>query len=362
MSKTFLVMAGGTGGHVYPALAAAEALRQNGARVVWLGSAGGMEERIIGNTDIPMQLLSIGGLRGKGVMTLIKAPLNLLRALWQAYKVYRREHPDCVLGMGGFAAGPGGIVAMLTRTPLVIHEQNAIAGMTNRWLAKWAKTVLQAFPGAFTGKEIVGKDKVHTVGNPVRQELTTLASPKERGIGSRRPTVVVLGGSRGAQALNEIVPAAMAKIEEHDRPAVIHQAGAGKEESCRALYEQSGVDAQVFDFLHDMRDIYEKADLVICRAGALTLTELTAVGVGAILVPYPYAVDDHQTANARYLEQAGAAIIFQQAELTVDKLASSISQLLAQPERLLDMADKANQLAQPEATQSVVRYCLEACA
>ncbi|WP_020409310.1 undecaprenyldiphospho-muramoylpentapeptide beta-N-acetylglucosaminyltransferase [Hahella ganghwensis] len=357
MQKTFLVMAGGTGGHVYPALAAAQALQQRGARVVWLGSAGGMEERIIGNTDIPMQLLSIGGLRGKGLLILVKAPLNLLRALWQAYKVYRRELPDCVLGMGGFAAGPGGIVAMLTRTPLVIHEQNAIAGMTNRWLAKWARTVLQAFPGAF-----IGKGNVHTVGNPVRAELASLPAPVERGVGKREPTVVILGGSRGALALNEMVPAALAKIGEEQRPAIIHQAGAGKEEACQALYRELKVEAQVFDFLLDMQDIYARADLVICRAGALTLTELTAVGVGAILVPYPYAVDDHQTANARYLEQAGAAIIFQQAELTVDKLADSISQLLAQPEKLQEMADKARELAQPEATQDVVRYCLEACA
>ena len=357
MSKTFLVMAGGTGGHVYPALAAAQELRAQGARVVWLGSVGGMEERIIANTDIPLRLLSISGLRGKGLLTLVKAPLNLARALWQAYQVYRQEHPDCVLGMGGFAAGPGGILAMLTRTPMVIHEQNAIAGLTNRWLAKWAKVVLQAFPGAFSAA-----NKVHTVGNPVRKELANLPEPGQRDIGERAPTVVILGGSRGALALNEMVPAAFGKLEAGQRPRIIHQAGAGKEQECRERYDTEGVKAEVFDFLHDMTAIYEQADLVICRAGALTLTELTAVGIGAILVPYPYAVDDHQTANARYLEAAGAAIIFQQADLSVDLLAKTISEMLSQPQRLLHMAVKARQLAQPEATQMVAQYCMEACA
>ncbi len=357
MNKTFLVMAGGTGGHVYPALAAAQELRAQGARVVWLGSVGGMEERIIANTDIPMRLLSIGGLRGKGLATLVKAPLNLMRALWQAYQIYREEHPDCVLGMGGFAAGPGGILAMLTRTPLVIHEQNAISGLTNRWLAKWAKVVLQAFPGAFATDA-----KVHTVGNPVRRELAELPAPDQRQVGERAPTVVILGGSRGALALNEMVPPAFAKLAETQRPKIIHQAGAGKEQECRALYQSQGVEAEVFDFLHDMTAIYEQADLVICRAGALTLTELTAVGVGAILVPYPYAVDDHQTANARYLETAGAAIIFQQADLSVDLLANTISEMLSQPRKLLEMAEKARQLAQPEATRKVAQFCMEACA
>jgi len=356
MTKTFLVMAGGTGGHVYPALAAAQELKAQGVRVVWLGSVGGMEERIIANTDIPLRLLSIGGLRGKGILTLVKAPLNLARALWQACQVYRQEHPDCVLGMGGFAAGPGGILAMLTRTPMVIHEQNAISGLTNRWLARWAKVVLQAFPGAFAEA-----NKVHTVGNPVRRELMELSDPAQRNIGERAPTVVILGGSRGALALNEMVPMAFGKIAAELRPLIIHQAGAGKEQECQALYDAAGVKAEVFDFLHDMTSIYAQADLVICRAGALTLTELTAVGIGAILVPYPYAVDDHQTANARFLESAGAAIILQQADLSVDILAKTISKMLSQPQKLRDMAVKARQLAQPDATRKVVQFCMEAC-
>ncbi|MBU6951810.1 undecaprenyldiphospho-muramoylpentapeptide beta-N-acetylglucosaminyltransferase [Hahella sp. HN01] len=355
--KTFLVMAGGTGGHVYPALASALALREQGAKVVWLGARGGMEERIISRTDIPMRLITIGGLRGKGAAALLMAPVNLMRALWQAFSVFRKEKPDCVLGMGGFASGPGGIVACLTGTPLVIHEQNAIAGMTNRWLARGARYVLEAFPQTFAQAQ-----SVVTVGNPVRDELAALPSPQERGIGSRKPTLLILGGSRGALALNEAAPKAIAALPEALRPRIVHQAGEGKDQACRELYASLGVEAEVHDFLQDMASVYANADLALCRAGALTLAELCTVGLGALLAPYPHAVDDHQTANARHLEQAGAAKIFQQDHLTVERLAETLTSLLGQPQKLLEMANAARTLAKPEATREVVKYCWEACA
>ena len=359
MTKTFLVMAGGTGGHVYPALAAAHGLIDKGYRVVWLGSKGGMEERIVGKTDIPVRLISIGGLRGKGWKTLLVAPFNLVRALWQTYGVYRREAPDCVLGMGGFAAGPGGLIAWLMARPLVIHEQNAVAGMTNRWLSRWAKTVLQAFPGTFDGG-LANKDKVYTVGNPVREDLLNIRSPAERGFGQQRPSLLILGGSRGAQVLNEIVPQALALIPEAARPLVVHQAGENKDQACAALYEQLGVAAEVKDFITDMAAEYDRADLVVCRAGALTLAELNSVGRGAVLVPYPLAVDDHQTENARYLVNAGAAVLMPQSELKAELLTRIVQELMNDPSRLQDMAEKARGLAQPDATRKVVKHCIEA--
>ncbi len=360
MSKTFLVMAGGTGGHIYPALAAAQELQAKGARVVWLGSRGGMEEGIVGKTGIPLQLLSVAGLRGKGFLDTMLGPLRLLRSLWQAFRVYRRELPDCVLGMGGFASGPGGLMALLTGTPLVIHEQNAIPGMTNSWLSKWAKRILQAFPDTFrfTSRR---SERVFTVGNPVRKDLMDLPSPEDRNIGNRKPNILILGGSRGAKTLNELVPEALAKLPEDIQPTVQHQAGAGKDRECRELYASLGYEAEVTAFIENMRDAYAQADLVICRAGALTLSELACVGVAAVLVPYPYAVDDHQTANAKVLVNSGAAVLIQERDVTAGDLARLIRKLITSPSDLLRMADQARSQAQPDATQVVVRHCIEAC-
>lgn len=359
MTKTFLIMAGGTGGHVYPALAAADELVAQGGKVVWLGSVGGMEARIVGNTDIPMHLILVKGLRGQGLLTKVMAPSKLLRALWQTFFVFRRVRPDCVLGMGGFAAGPGGLMAVMLNKPLVIHEQNAIPGMTNRWLCKWAKFVLQAFPQTFA-KGLTDPDRVHTVGNPVRRDLVSFASPESRGVGTRKPSLLILGGSRGAQALNEIVPKALALMPENLRPEVVHQAGEGKDQKCRELYQELNVAVQVVAFVTDMARQYQRADLVICRAGALTLAELAMVGLGAVLVPYPYAVDDHQTANASYMVEAQAARLLPQQNLSADSLMRTLSELMSCPQKLLEMAKRAAQLAKPGATASVVSYCLQA--
>jgi len=352
-------MAGGTGGHVYPALAAADELVAQGGKVAWLGSVGGMEARIVGNTDIPLHLILVKGLRGKGLLTRVTAPVKLLRALWQTFFVFRRVRPDCVLGMGGFAAGPGGLMAVMLNKPLVIHEQNAIPGMTNRWLCKWAKCVLQAFPQTF-GKGLADSDRIHTVGNPVRRDLVNFASPESRGVGCRQPSVLILGGSRGAQALNEIVPKALALMPENLRPEVVHQAGEGKDQTCRQLYQELDVAAQVVAFVNDIASQYQRADLVICRAGALTLAELTAVGLGAVLVPFPHAVDDHQTANASYMVEAQAARLIPQQHLTAESLMDTLCELMGCPQELLEMAKRAAQLAKPEATASVARFCLEA--
>lgn len=354
--KTFLIMAGGTGGHVFPALACALALREQQAQVHWLGSQNGMEAEIVARAGLPMSLISVQGLRGKGRLALLTAPFRLTQALIQALMVVRRVRPDCVLGMGGFASGPGGMAAWLLRRPLVIHEQNAIAGYTNRILARFARFVLEAFPGSF--------DKgVATVctGNPVRADIAAIAEPAER-LASREglPRLLVLGGSRGAAAINDMVPRALALMPREQRPQVIHQAGRGQYEQTRQLYAELGVDAEVKPFIEDMKEAYAWADLALCRSGALTLAELCCAGLGSILVPYPHAVDDHQTANARYLEQNQAAILMPQAQLTPALLAQRLKQLLGDRQRLMNMAQAARRLAQPEATAAVVHYCLEA--
>lgn len=355
MSHRFLIMAGGTGGHVFPALATAQALRAAGHDVAWLGSRGGMEARLVGDRDIPLYLIDISGLRGKGGLTRLAAPLQLARALWQALAVVRRVRPHCVLGMGGFAAGPGGLAAWLLRRPLVIHEQNAIAGMTNQWLSRLAEITLEAFPGAFGGKTVT-----RCTGNPVRQDLTGIAPPAERVGHGERLKLLVLGGSRGARAINEVVPEALGLIEAAQQPEVRHQCGADHLETTRASYSEAGVTAEVVPFIEDMAEAYGWADLVVCRAGALTLAELACVGVGSILVPFPHAVDDHQTANARYLSDGGAALLVPQSQLDVEGLAREIRRLGDDRGALRTMAEKARALAVPDATDRVVNYCLEA--
>ncbi len=355
-AKRFLIMAGGTGGHVFPALATAQRLEEKGHEVVWLGSRGGMEQRLVSQHGIRINSIAVSGMRGKGRLTLLMAPVRLAYAIMQALVVVRREKPDCVLGMGGFVAGPGGVAAWLLRKPLVVHEQNAIAGLTNRWLSRFASLTLEAFSGAF-GNGVVTR----RTGNPVRQDLVTLDPPAQRMAHRTGPIrLLVIGGSRGARKLNTVVPGALSRILSEQRPQVWHQAGEGNEESTRARYEDLQVEANVAAFIEDMAEAYTWADLVICRAGALTVTELCAVGLGAILVPFPHAVDDHQTANAQGLVKGGAALLMAEEELTEASLEKVIFPLLEERAKLLEMAGKARSMAVPDATDRVVNYCLEA--
>ncbi len=355
-SKRFLIMAGGTGGHVFPALATARLLQARGHQVHWLGSSGGMEVRLIGETDIPISLITISGLRGKGGLTLLAAPFNIVRGLAQALAVVRSVKPDCVIGMGGFVTGPGGVAAWLTRTPLLVHEQNAIAGMTNRILAGFAKTVMEAFPNSF-GTKVVTR----CTGNPVRDDMAHMTPPDERMAGREGALrVLVVGGSLGAQAINSCVPQALARMPVDARPTVRHQCGERNLDATREAYESAGVEASVEAFISEMAAAYSWADIIICRAGALTIAELCAAGLGAILVPFPHAVDDHQTKNAEQMVQVKAAMLIPQNKLTADILAETLTDLRADRGRVQEMARAARSLARPDATERVVNYCLEA--
>jgi len=349
-----LIMAGGTGGHVFPALAVADELRQRGIPVVWLGTRAGIEARLVPAAGYPIEWLSVSGLRGKKMMTLVLAPLKLLQACWQASAVIRRHKPSAVLGMGGFASGPGGLVAWLSRKPLLIHEQNAVPGLTNKLLAKVAGVVMQAFPSAFGSQAT-------TLGNPVRESICHLALPKDRLSSHQgRLRVLVIGGSLGAVKLNEVIPQALNKISIDARPEVIHQTGLKNLDTARAVYQQNNVEAKVDAFIDDMAQVYDWADLVICRAGAMTVFELAAAGVASILVPYPYAVDDHQTANALYLQEAGAAIIKQQSELDSEWLVNTLNDFMKNRNRLLQMANAARALAIPASAKQIADLCLDA--
>ncbi len=354
-SRPILVMAGGTGGHVYPALAVARALQAHSREIVWLGTRRGLEARIVPAAGIDMEWISVKGLRRKGLLALILAPLQLGWALIQSLAVILRRRPAAVLGMGGFASGPGGVAAWLTRRPLLIHEQNAAAGMTNRLLARLARVVLQAFPGSFNPKITA-----LTVGNPVREEIAAVASPSIRyGDRTGPMRLLVLGGSLGALALNETVPAALALIDAEVRPAVRHQCGERTLTTARAAYDESGVEVELLPFIDDMAEAYAWADLVVCRAGALTVAELCAAGVPAIFVPYPSAVDDHQTANARPMSEAGAALTIQQSDLTASNLAATLREWLQSRAILMQRAEKARSLSRPDALNRITALCLE---
>lgn len=349
-----MITAGGTGGHVYPGLAVARALIAQGIPVVWMGTRTGLEARVIPEAGIEVAWLDANGLRGKGWQTLLLAPVNLLRALWQSLHIMRKYQPAAVLGMGGFVAGPGGLVAALMGKPVVIHEQNAVAGLTNKLLTKVSRRVLEGFPGTFASAS-----KVMATGNPVRLDIASLPAPLER-LADRddEPVhVLVVGGSLGAQALNHIVPQALAQMDAAQRPQVRHQAGVKNLEDARKQYQAAGVEAEVMAFIDDMAEAYAWADLVICRAGALTIAELAAAGVAAILVPFPYAVDDHQTANAKYLADNGAALLLQQRDLTPAGLAAQLQQLCADRAHLRQMSIKARELAKPYATAQVAAIC-----
>jgi UDP-N-acetylglucosamine--N-acetylmuramyl-(pentapeptide) pyrophosphoryl-undecaprenol N-acetylglucosamine transferase len=355
MSRVVLIMAGGTGGHVFPALAAARVLRERGFEPVWLGTQRGLEARLVPPHNIPIEWISFGGIRGKGAATWIAAPFRLAHAVWQSLQVMRRRRPSVVLGLGGFVAGPGGIAAWLTRKPLVIHEQNAVAGLTNRMLAKLARRVLEAFPLSFPKA-----DRAERVGNPVRREIAALTAPEQRyAAHSGAVRVLVIGGSQGAARLNAVVPAALAMIEPASRPHVIHQAGERHIAQARELYAKHAVDADVRAFIDDMAEVYSWADLVICRSGALTVSELSAAGLPAIFVPFAAAVDDHQTRNAEFLVNAHAGRLIAESELTPMRLASELQALLAAGrERLADMAVKARALAITDADQRLADACV----
>lgn len=348
--RPVLITAGGTGGHVYPGLAVARALQEQGVPVVWMGTHKGLEARVIPEAGIEMAWLDVTGLRGKGVMALVLAPFKLVKALYQSVAIMRKHKPVAVLGMGGFVAGPGGLVASLMKIPVVIHEQNAIPGLTNRLLSKFSTKVLEGFPGSFTQ----AKDKAVPIGNPVRKDIAGLPAPAERmKQHGDKLHLLIIGGSLGAQALNETVPAALAQLDESIRPVVRHQAGRDKDAMTRECYEKALVDAQVSPFIEDMAEAYGWADLVICRSGALTVAELAAAGLASVLVPYPYAVDDHQTANGLYLSENGAAILLPQTDLTASALAEHLEKMMQTPERLLQMGEKARELARPDATAEV---------
>jgi UDP-N-acetylglucosamine--N-acetylmuramyl-(pentapeptide) pyrophosphoryl-undecaprenol N-acetylglucosamine transferase len=355
--RPVLIMAGGTGGHVFPALAVADELRSRGIPVVWLGTKAGIESRLVPQAGYPIEWMSITGLRGKNTLTLLLAPLRITMACWQALAVLLRINPCAVLGMGGFASGPGGLMAWLIRKPLIIHEQNAIAGLTNKILAKFATTVLQAFPAVFK--------RAVTTGNPVRPSICEIIKPELRfkqdsNDGRANLRLLIVGGSLGAAKLNEIIPQVLEKIEINARPEVIHQTGLKNIESAKKHYLNAGVEAKVEAFIDDMSSVYEWADLVICRAGAMTVFELAAAGVASILVPYPHAVDDHQTVNATYLEKTGASIIRQQDALTIDWLVNVINDFSVNRQKLLDMAIAARKLAIPQSAKNIADACLSA--
>ncbi|MBD3669367.1 MAG: undecaprenyldiphospho-muramoylpentapeptide beta-N-acetylglucosaminyltransferase [Gammaproteobacteria bacterium] len=359
MVKKVMIMAGGTGGHVFPALAVAHALKAQGVEVRWLGTRRGMESVQVPKQGFPIDYISISGLRGKGKLSLVLAPLRLAVAMAQALKVLLRFRPHVVLGMGGFVTGPGGVMARLIGIPLVIHEQNAIAGMTNRLLSRIATRILEAFPGAFKNSQ-----RVRHTGNPVRADIAKLAVPDERLNGREGALrLLVVGGSQGALALNQIVPEAIAALEDTAAVEVWHQCGKHNCELTQDTYSGAGIEARVEPFIDDMNTAYEWADVVVCRSGAMTVAELAAAGVGAILVPYPYAVDDHQTVNGRYLAEHGAAEIIPQAQLTVEELVKRLEEFMADAmagrERIRKMAEQAHSLAMPNATDEVMNQCLE---
>lgn len=360
MAPRIAIMAGGTGGHVFPALAVAEALRARDAEVFWVGTRAGIEARLVPEHGFPIEWLSVTGLRGKGLRTLIAAPLRLAGALGEAGGILSRRDPNAVLGMGGFVSGPGGLMARVQRRPLLIQEQNSVPGLTNQWLARVADRVFQAFPGSFPAAR-----RAITSGNPVRAEIAALPPPATRfadrgGDDQGSPArLLVVGGSLGAQALNETVAKGLARLPAALRPRVRHQAGERTLALARSAYRETGIEAEVVPFIEDMAEAYAWADLVICRSGALTVSELAAAGLPAVFVPYPHAVDDHQVGNARWLGDAGAAEVLLQREMTAESLSSLLEPLLGDPQRRLRMAEAARAKAMPDAADRVADACLE---
>ena len=383
MSRSILIMAGGTGGHIMPGLAVADILRSQGWKVAWLGAPGGMEAEIVPKHGYDMAWVSFSGVRGKGILRKLALPFTLLRALGQAAVAMFRHRPDVVLGMGGYITFPGGLMAALLRRPLVIHEQNSIAGLSNKVLARLAQKTLSGFPDVLP--------KAIWCGNPVRDSIAALGDPQTRyAARNGRLNVLVVGGSLGAKALNEALPQALAQLPQGERPNVVHQTGKQHFENVQQLYREAGVEADgmtrcaqaagagmpsphllpqtagcasnvsevdIRPFLDDMAGSYATVDLVICRAGALTIAELAAAGVASILVPFPFAVDDHQTHNARFLSERGAAILLPQGDLSAEKLAQLLRELTR--EKLAAMAQQARSVAKTDAAQQVAQVCAE---
>lgn len=341
-------MAGGTGGHIFPGLAVAEALRERGWRVHWLGAPGSMESRLVPPRGFALETIDFGGVRGKGLITIALLPLRLLRAFWQALQVVRRVKPDVVVGLGGYISFPGGMMGVLAGKPLVLHEQNSVAGMANRVLAGVADRVFTAFPNVFK--------KAEWVGNPLRTPFLQQAAPAERFAGRSGPLrLLVVGGSLGAKALNDVVPQALALLPKVQQPQVTHQSGEKQIDALRANYIAAGIHAELTPFIDDTAQAFADADLIVCRSGASTVTEIAAVGAAALFVPFPSAVDDHQTTNARFLVDADAAWLVPQTELTPQRLAQTLQTV--QREQLLAMATQAKQMQKTDAVAAVVSAC-----
>lgn len=319
--KRIVIMAGGTGGHVFPGLALAQAFARQGVQTHWLGTRAGMEAQWVEQAGLPFAAIDIKGLRGKGLKGWLTAPFNVWRAFWQARKCLKQQAPDLVIGMGGFVCGPGGLAARSLGIPLVLHEQNAIAGLTNRLLAPFAARIFCGFP-----QQALRGAKVEVVGNPVRHEIEAIEPLRP----NYEPSLLVMGGSRGAHALNDLLPQALALIPHQSRPRVFHQAGQGSEQTTRTAYQQAGVEAEVAPFIDNMAQAYQQASLVVARAGALTVSELCAAARPAVLVPFPYAVDDHQTANAQVMQDLDAAVVMAQKDLTPSLLAQAITKGLTE--------------------------------
>ncbi len=348
--KTILIMAGGTGGHIFPALAVADVLRAQGWHVIWMGAPGGMEADLVPKHGYQIEWVDFYALRGKNLYRKLMMPFSLLLALWQSAMIFLAHRPDVVLGMGGYVTFPGGLMAKLMRCPLVIHEQNSIAGLSNKTLAKWATRILSGFPDVLPGAEWCG--------NPVREKIAALPEPRQHyAARSGQLNLIVLGGSLGAKAINDCVPKALALLPEDARPDVLHQSGAKHLEAVQAAYIREGVKADILPFLDDMAYFYAQADVVLCRAGALTVAELAAAGLASILVPFPFAVDDHQTSNARFLSEHGAGILLPQEQMNPVKLAEILAGMTR--ERALEMALAARLLAKPDAAARVAEICAE---
>jgi UDP-N-acetylglucosamine--N-acetylmuramyl-(pentapeptide) pyrophosphoryl-undecaprenol N-acetylglucosamine transferase len=346
--KTVLIMAGGTGGHIFPGLAVADEMRAAGWQVAWLGARGGMEERLVPPRGYRGEWIRASAARGKGLLQKLLLPANLLLSFWDSARLIRRLQPDVVLGLGGYVAFPGGMMASLLDRPLALHEQNAVAGLANRVLARLGDKVMVAFPGALKGAEWTG--------NPVRADIASLDLPEQRFRDRSGPLrLLVVGGSLGAQALNEVLPKAIALLQ--DRPVVVHQSGEKHLETLKKRYADARVESELVAFIDDMARRYAEADLVICRAGAVTVAELAAGGLASLLVPFPHATDDHQTANARFLSEKGAALLIQQNDLSPQKLAGIIASL--DRAKLLAMAQKARALGKPDAARVVAQRCIE---
>ncbi len=351
-----LIMAGGTGGHVFPALAVAKELRNRGVGVVWLGVPASMESRLVPANGFPIEWVRIVGVRGKGLWAWMLAPLRAIGAVLQSVRILRRVRPSVVLGAGGYVSGPGGIAAWLLRIPLLIHEQNAIAGLTNRWLSRFAAQVLEAFPGSF-------RPSAHAsaIGNPVRADIAAIPEPAARFAGREpKARLLVFGGSQGAQRLNAAVPQALSRLDPERRPQVRHQAGARGIEAARAAYLALEVEAEVLPFIEDMAAAYAWADLALCRAGAMTIAELQAAGLGAVLVPLPQATDDHQTKNADAMVRIGAARLLRERDLTPETLSASIGELTADRAQMLKMAVAARSARNVDAAARLAELCIAA--